>query len=222
MIDPAQEIVLDFARRERIGFEEAIFCQGKSDAHLAQILRQAWDRQAPLLMTRLSTPQLEALPPELRSRLEYEPLSRTGFFNKSSGPLAPARVAVVAAGTSDASVTREVQRTLAYAGHDSSLFADVGVAALWRVMDRLDAIRKHPIVVVAAGMDAALPTLLGGLVASALIAVPTSTGYGVAQGGLSALHAMLASCAPGLTVMNIDNGYGAACAAMRILRLLPS
>jgi NCAIR mutase (PurE)-related protein len=126
-------------------------------------------------------------------------------------------VAIVAAGTSDVPVAREAERTLAYAGLASTLVADVGVAGLWRLQRRLDEIRAHPVVICAAGMDAALPSVLGGLVPGALIAVPTSVGYGVAAGGRAALDAVLASCAPGITVCNIDNGYGAACAAMRIL-----
>jgi pyridinium-3,5-biscarboxylic acid mononucleotide synthase len=219
-VDVNREITLDFKRSERIGFEEAIFCQGKAVAHLDAILSQASERNASLLLTRLSEAQLHALPPAHQHRVDYEAVSRTGYFNKVPAPLAPAQVAIVAAGTSDAHVTREVERTLTYAGFGSTLFMDVGVAALWRVMDRIEQIRRHPIVIVVAGMDAALPTLVGGLVSGCLIGVPTSNGYGVAQGGMSALNAMLASCSPGLSVMNIDNGYGAACAAMRVLRLL--
>ncbi|MBL8704068.1 MAG: AIR carboxylase family protein, partial [Rhodospirillales bacterium] len=107
--------------------------------------------------------------------------------------------------------------TLRYYGVGVSEIADVGVAGLWRLTARLDEIRRHKVVIVAAGMDAALPSVLGGLVAAPVIAVPTSVGYGVAVGGQTALNAALASCAPGVTVVNIDNGYGAACAALRIL-----
>jgi len=99
-------------------------------------------------------------------------------------------------------------------------FVDVGLAGMWRVMECIDAIGQHPVVIVVAGMDAALPTVVGGLVASVVFAVPTSTGYGVAAGGETALRAVLASCSPGLSVMNIDNGYGAACAALRVLRAI--
>jgi NCAIR mutase (PurE)-related protein len=156
----------------------------------------------------------------LRERLDYEPVSRTAFFGTVKPLSGPPRVAIVAAGTSDAFVTREVSRTLRYAGHDSTTIVDVGVAGLWRLMDKVALIGAHPVVVAVAGMDAALPTVLGGLVSSVLIAVPTSTGYGVAQGGHAALNAILSSCAPGVTTLNIDNGYGAACAAMRVLRVL--
>ena len=96
----------------------------------------------------------------------------------------------------------------------------MGVAGLWRLLDRIDEIRAYPVVIVVAGMDAALPSVVGGLVPGVVIAVPTSTGYGVASGGSTAMAAMLASCAPGVVVVNIDNGYGAACAALRALPLL--
>jgi NCAIR mutase (PurE)-related protein len=216
------EIVLDFQRTDRIGFEEAILCPGKTREHLDAILDEAAARGRPLLLTRLSSDQLEALRPEHRRRVDYEPLSRTAFF----GEVPPvdagrsSRVAVVAAGTSDAFVTREIVRTLRYAGEPATEFVDVGLAGLWRVMERIERIRRHPVVIVVAGMDAALPTVVGGLVGSALFAVPTSNGYGVAAGGESALRAVLASCSPGLAVLNIDNGYGAACAALRVLRAI--
>jgi len=124
---------------------------------------------------------------------------------------------VVTAGTSDVPVSEEALRTLRFHGEDAVRVADVGVAGLWRLMARLEQLRTLPVLIVAAGMDAALPSVLAGLVGGAVIAVPTSVGYGVAAGGHAALHAVLASCAPGLVVVNIDNGYGAACAALRIL-----
>ena len=130
------------------------------------------------------------------------------------------RIAVLAAGTSDVHVTREIQRTLSWSGVPSTLFADVGVAGLWRLINRLEAIREHHIAIVVAGMDAALPTVVGGLFGGVVIGVPTSTGYGVAEGGHTALHSMLASCAPGVVTLNIYNGYGAACAAMRVLHTI--
>jgi hypothetical protein len=131
-----------------------------------------------------------------------------------------AKIAVIAAGTSDAHVTREIQRTLSWQGIPSSLIVDVGVAGLWRLLDKVEEIRKHSIAIVVAGMDAALPTVVGGLFGGVIIGVPTSTGYGVATGGHTALNSILASCAPGIVTLNIDNGYGAACAAMRVLRVM--
>ena len=126
-------------------------------------------------------------------------------------------VAVVAAGTSDAGVAREALRTLEFNGFGAKAIFDVGVAGIWRLMERVEEIRKHPVVIAVAGMDAALPTVLGGLVPGAIIALPTSTGYGASRNGETALSACLSSCAPGVVVCNIDNGYGAACAAIRIL-----
>jgi len=212
------EITLDFQRTARIGFEEAIFCQGKTVEQLTQILETAKARKAPLLLTRLSVAQHEGLPTALRDALDYEAHSRTAVFGGWPHPEAAARVAVVGAGTSDAHVTREIVRSLRYAGEGSTLVMDVGVAGLWRLLEKVDVLRAHPVVIVVAGMDAALPTVVGGLIGSVVIGVPTSNGYGVAEGGTTALHSMLASCAPGVMVMNIDNGYGAACAAIRVLR----
>lgn len=217
---PTTEVMLDFQRSERIGFDEAILCQGKTIEHLTEILATARDRSAPFLLTRLSKEQFDALAPGDRDALDYEPLSRTAYFGSPKAEAGPARIAVLAAGTSDAHVTREIQRTLSWSGVPSTLFADVGVAGLWRLIDRLEAIRAHPLAIVVAGMDAALPTVVGGLFGGVVIGVPTSTGYGVAEGGRTALHSMLASCAPGVVTLNIDNGYGAACAAMRVLHSL--
>jgi NCAIR mutase (PurE)-related protein len=211
------EAVLDFGRAERIGLEEAIYAAGKSPAQIAAILDIAAERDARFLLTRLDVDRFDALPARHRDRIDYCGVSRTGFFGDVRPVAGEARVAIVAAGTSDVPVAREAERTLRYHGHAASLFLDIGVAGLWRLTSRLPQLHAHPIVIVAAGMDAALPSVLGGLLAGPVIAVPTSVGYGVAEGGHTALNAMLASCAPGIAVMNIDNGYGAACAALRLL-----
>lgn len=211
------EVTLDFGRGGRIGQDEAIYCGEKSAAQIATILDLAEAAGAGLLLTRLDPAKLETLPPGHRGGINYCPVSRTGFF----GPLRPVsgtgQVAILSAGTSDIPVSREAERTLRHAGQQASLFSDIGVAGLWRLTDRLDEIRAHPVVIVVAGMDAALASVVGGLVAGPVICVPTSVGYGVVAGGRAALDAMLASCAPGLSVCNIDNGYGAACAALRLL-----
>ena len=214
------DVLLDFGRAERIGFDEAIFCPGKSRAQLIEILHRAQERGASLLLTRLSSAQREALPVELSQALDYEPVSRTAFFGPLRPEVGPARIAVVAAGSSDAFVTWEILRTLRSLGVPATAVQDVGVAGLWRLLDKLELIKRHPVAVVVAGMDAALPTVLGGLYGGVIVAVPTSTGYGVAEGGHTALNAILASCAPGVMTVNIDNGYGAACAAVRVLRAM--
>ena len=213
-------ITLDLERRARIGIEEAVLCESKTPEQLAEILRRADEAGRSLLLTRLDAAHRDTLPAALAERIDYEALSRTGFFGTVAAPSGAARVAIVSAGTSDQPVSREAARTLAYHGHPSVEIGDVGVAGLWRLMDRIDEIRAFPVVIVAAGMDAALPSVLGGLVPGMVIAVPTSTGYGIAKGGATAMMAMLASCAPGVAVVNIDNGYGAACAALRALPLL--
>jgi NCAIR mutase (PurE)-related protein len=200
------DFVLDEQRAGRIGFGEAVFCAGKSAEQIAAILDGT---NIALLLTRLHTHQFAALPERQRQRLDYDPVSRTAFFGAPAPLAGPASVAVVTAGTSDVPVAQEAIRTLR--------FADVGVAGLWRLMRRLEELRTFDVLIAAAGMDAALPSVLGGLVPGVIIAVPTSVGYGVATGGQTALNAILASCAPGLLAVNIDNGYGAACAALRVL-----
>ena len=211
------EFLLDYARAERIGFGEAIYCAGKSPAQIAAILEQAAGRGANLLLTRLDEARFAALPTALKVHLDYDAESATAVL----GEPAPARpgkpVAVVTAGTSDVPVAREAQRTLHFNGITAELINDVGVAGLWRLLARVEELRAAPVVIVAAGMDAALPSVVAGLVPGCVIAVPTSVGYGVAAGGHAALNAVLASCAPGIATVNIDNGYGAACAALRVL-----
>jgi pyridinium-3,5-biscarboxylic acid mononucleotide synthase len=213
------DVVLDTTRQQRIGFGEAVLAGSKSVAQLITVLHQADDAGLALLLTRLDPDQFDGLPAHFRNRLDYEPTSRTAYFGTTGELRGPARVAVVTAGTSDADVAREAVRTLAFHGLATVEISDVGVAGLWRLQQRLDEIAALPVVIAVAGMDAALPTVLGGLVPSLVIAVPTSVGYGIAEGGKTALHALLASCAPGLVTVNIDNGYGAACAAMRALRV---
>ena len=213
--EASPEFVLDEQRAERIGFGEAVYCAGKSVAQIEAIL--AADVQAPLLLTRLDPERFAALPEGQRDRLDYDPLSRTAFFGAPRDLRLAGAIAIVTAGTSDLPVAREAERTLRFNGHDAAVIADVGVAGLWRLMRRLETLRGMRVLIVAAGMDAALPSVIGGLVPGVIIAVPTSVGYGVATGGRTALNAILASCAPGIVTVNIDNGYGAACAAMRVL-----
>lgn len=217
MTTPDQDIKLDYDRRTRIGLEEAILCQGKSIAHLTSILDQAVAKGARFLFTRLSPQQFDELPEAHRTRLDYEPLSRTAWLGQPEPLKVMTRVCVVAAGTSDVHVVREISRTLNWYGEPTLEISDVGVAGLWRLMERLDEIRRMPVVIVVAGMDAAMATVVGAQVPGVVIAVPSSVGYGVAHGGHTALHSMLSSCAAGLLVTNIENGFGAACAAMRVL-----
>lgn len=213
-----EEIKLDLLRSERVGFGEAVFCEQKSAEQIERILQLAVDAGSALLLTRLDAQTFSALGAALRDRLDYDPASLTAFLDHVVGDgQTDARVVIVTAGTSDAGPAREALRTLAFNGLSATIIFDVGVAGIWRLMDRLEEIRRHDVIIAVAGMDAALVSVLGGLVAQPLIAVPTSTGYGAAREGETALAASLVSCAAGVTVCNIDNGYGAACAALRIL-----
>lgn len=213
-----EDVKLDFARAQRIGIGEAIFCAGKSAAQISNILDLAAAADAQLLLTRLTAEKFGVLGQRGGRDLDYDPLSQTAFFNhRAPASQGAQQVAIVAAGTSDSVVAREALRTLEFNGISTTAILDVGVAGLWRLMERLEDIRAHRVVIVVAGMDAALVSVLGGLIGQPLIAVPTSAGYGAARHGETALAAALATCAPGVTVCNIDNGYGAACAALRIV-----
>jgi NCAIR mutase (PurE)-related protein len=173
----------------------------------------------PVLFTRLDPAILGKAAAE-GVEYDYDPVSRTAWGEKLPKAASPGKVAVVSGGTSDSPVAREAARTLEYLGFSPTLHEDSGVAGLWRLAGVLDDLNDHDVVIVVAGLDAALASVLGGLTPRPVVAVPTSVGYGLAKGGQSALSSMLVSCAPGVTVTNIDNGYGAACAAARILNLL--
>ncbi len=208
---------LDWERPARTGTSEAVLCEPKSAAQIDAIVAHAAELSRRLLLTRLAPEQHARLAPSARGLLDYDATSRTAILGALPAPQATGRVAIVAGGTSDAAVAREAARTLAFEGEAASLIVDVGVAGLWRVMERLPEIRAHRVVIAVAGMEGALFSVLSGLVACPVLAVPVSVGYGVGAGGQAALHAALASCASGLSVLNIDNGFGAAHAALRIL-----
>ena len=211
-------ILFDHGRGARIGLPEAVFSEGKDRDALLTLLKERAEGK-PILFTRLSPAFFESLPTDLQQKYDYHPLSRTAFSAKL--PRQPSgSVVVVSAGTSDGPVTWEAARTLDYFGIPCRVFEDCGVAGLWRLTERLDAISAADVIIVVAGMDGALASVLGSLSGKPMFAVPTSTGYGRANHGETALSAMLASCAQGIAVLNIDNGFGAACAAARILHLL--
>jgi NCAIR mutase (PurE)-related protein len=208
---------LDHERQGRTGVPEAILCEHKSTAQIDAMIAAARAERRRLLLTRLSAAGHAALTSS--AELDYDPLSRTAVLG---GPVDLTRggAGIVAAGTSDLPVAREAARALAFNGFEAPIVADVGVAGLWRLTRRLEEIRAWKVVIAVAGMEGALFSVVGGLVAAPVIAVPTSVGYGIAQGGTTALHAALASCAPGVVVVNIDNGFGAAAAAIKILNAL--
>ncbi|MDP6954245.1 MAG: nickel pincer cofactor biosynthesis protein LarB [Alphaproteobacteria bacterium] len=214
------EVNFDKDRHSRIGLAEAVFCAGKSAAQIAHILDEAGEDGRSLLLTRLDEASLAALPGSHRDALDYHALSGTAVFGEPTPTNGASRVAVVTAGSSDAGPGYEAARTLAFSGESCELVFDVGVAGLWRLLDKVDSLREMTVLIAVAGMDAALVSVLGGLVPGVVVAVPTSTGYGVASEGETALRASLTSCSPGVVTVNIDNGYGAACAALRILRAI--
>lgn len=216
---PTNHTRYDFERPKRIGMPEAVLCDGKDSAVLSKLIEELHARpDHPVLLTRLNAIQHRELSATARDSLDYDHLSRTAFLHGCTAAK-EGRIAVITAGTSDLGVATEAQRTLEFMGYTPTLFSDVGVAALWRLMENIEKVRAHDVVIVCAGMDAALLPVVGGLVAQPVIGVPTSVGYGVSSGGQSALHSMLGSCAQGMVVMNIDNGFGAACAAVRMLAL---
>jgi pyridinium-3,5-biscarboxylic acid mononucleotide synthase len=215
----ASDVTFDFERQRRIGLSEAVLCAGKSPAQIGEIVGLSRARSSPLLLTRLAPEVLAALSAEDQAGLDYDPRSHTAILGPWQAPDGAPQVAVVTAGTSDLQVAREAIRTLAFYDVAAREIADVGVAGLWRILAHEEELRRLPAVIVVAGMEGALFSVVAGLVGGLVVAVPTSTGYGVAEGGRTALHAALASCAPGLVTVNIDNGYGAACAAIRALGL---
>jgi len=220
MTADSPSVCFDLEREARIGLPEAVFCEGKPREALLTLFRRfAEPSQKPILFTRLSDALFAQLPESIRLQYDYDPLSRTAWHHPCEKH-AKGLVAIVSAGTSDAVVAREASRTLQYLGYDARRFEDCGVAGLWRLQKALPEINKADVVIVIAGLDAAIASVLGGLTGKPLFAVPTSIGYGMAEGGKCALSSMLTSCAPGIAVMNIDNGYGAACAAARVLRAM--
>jgi NCAIR mutase (PurE)-related protein len=216
------EVKLDHARPERIGFAEAILCDRKSDQQLSTIMDDLLAHNTSALLTRLQPQVCERFSSEHQQHIDYDAVSHTAFFNGKSAAREPpfTTVAVVSAGSSDMPQAAEAIRTLTYMGVPTDQYIDVGVAGLWRLLEHVDQLKQYPAVIAVAGMDGALPSVLGGLIPGTIICLPTSTGYGASRNGETALHAALASCAPGLSVVNIDNGYGAACAAFRIVNTL--
>lgn len=211
-------IRIDHERASRLGFDEAVYAAGKSLVQLDALVADAVRSGGRRLFTRMSAAQFEALAPQRREALDYDPLSQTAVLGKTQARLDRPTVAVVTGGSSDVPAAREAVRTLEYYGKASLYVPDVGVAGLWRLLERIEELRRMSVLIVAAGMEGALASVVGGLLPGVVIALPTSVGYGVSAGGSVALNAALASCAPGVVVVNIDNGYGAACAALRALR----
>jgi pyridinium-3,5-biscarboxylic acid mononucleotide synthase len=205
---------LDHERRGRTGVPEVVFAAGKTLEQNAALVRGLYERAGFSLATRIPAEQRLPLAAALPDAL-LEPLS--GSLRIGRLPASGERVAVVCAGTSDLPVAEEAAFALEAFGHDAVRANDVGVAGIHRLFDSLDAIRTCRVVVVVAGMEGALPSVVAGLVRAPVIAVPTSVGYGAAFEGLAALLGMLNACAPGIGVVNIDNGFGAAALAHKMI-----
>jgi len=209
--------LIDHHRELRTGVPELVFGETKQPAQIAAALRELATSGA-ALATRVSAEKAAAVRGLLPAAVFHE---LACVVQLGETPVRPpcAAIAIVAAGTSDLPVAEEAALVAEFLGAPVVRISDVGVAGLHRLLARLDDIRAAEVVIAVAGMEAALPSVLGGLLDRPLIAVPTSVGYGVSVGGLVALAGLLASCAPGITVVNIDNGVGAAVAAVKIARL---
>lgn len=205
---------LDSERASRTGAAEVVFGAGKTPAQLAGIFEAYRERGLPAFATRVAAETALAIP-----WARHDPDGRTLRFDPPDwSPAArTGHVVVCTAGTSDLAVAAEASATLRWLGVPTTQIADVGVAGVHRLLARLDALRAADVVIAVAGMEGALPSVIAGLVRTPVIAVPTSVGYGAALGGWTALAAMLTSCAAGVVVVNIDNGFGAALAASRML-----
>lgn len=215
MADLADFATLDADRVRRRGFPEAVFGAGKSVQQLRSIAAALREADHVSLFTRVDPEQAEAVRAELPGA-RHDPEAALVVWPAEPPAPTGGLVVVVTAGTSDVPVAREALLTAQYLGRPVEWVADVGVAGLHRVLGRLDLLRRARVIVVVAGMDGALPSVVAGLVSAPVVAVPTSVGYGAAFEGLAALLAMLNACAPGVAVVNIDNGYGAGHLAAQI------
>ena len=208
---------LDLDRASRTGDPEVVYGDGKTPAHIVELLTRLHEAHPDraVLATRLSDEALSVIGAELVDAC-VDDVARACTLGPLPAPRG--RVAVVSAGTSDARVAQEAALTIRVFGSDADVINDVGVAGLHRVMGVRDRLLDADCLVVVAGMEGALPSVVGGLTGVPLVAVPTSVGYGASFGGLAALLAMLNSCAPGVAVVNIDNGFGAGVFAARVAR----
>ncbi len=211
---PCEDIsyaVIDHHRHLRQGVPEVIFAAGKTEKQVVGIARTMYKKSKSFLITRATEKIYRSL--KIRGAV-FHPLS--GVISVGGQKKEAGNVLVLTAGTSDIPVAEEAAVTAAFLGSKVTTVYDVGVAGLHRLMDRKDELGKARVIIVAAGMEGALPSVVGGMTDRPIIAVPTSTGYGTSFSGLTALFAMLNSCVPGIAVMNIDNGFGAGCLGHKI------
>lgn len=206
---------VDTHRALRKGFPEVIFGAGKTPAQVTQIAAKLLEREQNVLVTRLTPEHARALRKKFKSAIHHE-VARCVTIEKKPLPKRRGTIAIICAGTSDLPVAEEAAVTTEIMGNPVVRIADVGVAGLHRILAQLDVLQQANVLVVVAGMEGALPSVVAGLVSKPVIAVPTSVGYGASFGGVAALLGMLNSCGSGVTVVNIDNGFGAGYAASQI------
>jgi NCAIR mutase (PurE)-related protein len=211
------DITVDHHRALRCGYPEVIFAEGKTPEQVAQVARSIAARGQTVLATRVTPEHAAPLVAEFAD-CRHDPIARTLLIEREPAPRLDGTVLVVSAGTADGPVAAEAAVVAGALGCQVERVQDVGVAGLHRLLAVGDVIRRATVLIVVAGMEGALPSVVGGLTDAPVIAVPTSVGYGASLGGIAALLGMLTSCASGITVVNIDNGFGAAYAAARILR----
>jgi hypothetical protein len=206
---------VDLHRALRKNFPEVIYGEGKTPAQVGRIVSRLQQHEQRLLVTRITEAHARAIQRKLKGAIWHD-TARCLTYEKRPLPKRPGPIAVLAAGTSDLPVAEEAAVTADIMGNHVERHYDVGVAGVHRLLGRLEQFQRAHVIIAVAGMEGALPSVVAGLVAKPVIAVPTSVGYGASFGGLTALLAMLNSCASGLTVVNIDNGFGAGYAASQI------
>ena len=214
-----KDINFDFDRQKRIGIVEAIWGEHKNVDQLKEICKQVLDKDELVFITRINFDKAKPILDTFKNGEFFKEANCLIIGENLKKVSTEKKVAIVAGGTSDLNVSLEAKLALEVHGITCKTFIDVGVAGLHRLFTNLEEINKFEVIIVCAGMEGALATVLGGLLPQPIIAVPVSVGYGVSKGGFVALNSMLSSCAPGITVMNIDNGYGAAMAALRIIKI---
>lgn len=209
---------IDHHREMRTGYPEIIYCAGKSVDQVKEIFRVMSEKENNVIGTRANNEMYEAIR-SISGDAVYYPVARIISLQKEKPKVPESRIAIITAGTSDMPVAEEAAITAELLGNNVLRIYDAGVAGIHRLVDKLPEIRNCRVIIVIAGMEGALASVVGGLVDKPVIAVPTSVGYGANFGGISALLAMLTSCSTGVTVVNIDNGFGAGFAASMINRM---
>ena len=212
------DIRFDFQRRERIGLIEAIWGADKNIDQLKRISKEVLNKKEVVFITRINREKANYLLDLYRDAIFYEEANCLVIGENVNKFSTTKKVAIISGGSSDLAATLEAKLSLEIYGINCRTFIDVGVAGLHRLLSEIEEIKKYDVLIVCAGMEGALATVIGGLLPQPIIAVPVSVGYGVSKNGETALNSMLSSCAPGIAVMNIDNGYGAAMAAIRIIK----